>query len=145
MEEIAVPSDIQPFGGIELFDPVPDYAIDALWLEWERNRRSAPPENMICTSARSYQWFCQKLKERQEELFPCTFTSRNTLLDITQLGAASYKQEEAQQLRDIVQRWDASDKDTYIAFIYEGRQHRNVIDGVLRQLAPRYAALRQAQ
>jgi len=133
--------NIQAYAELELFEAVPDYAIDALWLEWERVRRKNPPDNMICTSGKSYQAFCKLVGDRGD-LYPCAFTSRETLLDITELPAVTYKREEVQRLRQTLAGCGEEDKNTYVAFIYEGLEYRNVIEAVAKKLMPQYLALR---
>lgn len=115
------------------FEQVPDYAIDALWIEWEKNRRRNPPDNMICTTIKSYQAFQQLVAFRDMEKFPSTFVDRSCLQ--CNGGGVFYPRGVRKDLPQILAQWPEEDDGVYVAFIYDGYSHQNTIKAAVDQIS----------
>lgn len=126
-------TDITPTENDLVFQEIPEYATTALWIEWYRARRREPPADMICTTGESYQNFCRQCNVNPEN-FPSIFVTRETLVDISEIGASGFREADRKQLIQALEQWDESDQNVYVAFIYEGVRRQSIVQAVVKQL-----------
>lgn len=134
--------EIERYGAIELFPEIPDYAMDVLWIEWQRIKRCNPPDNIICTTLKSYQLFC-KLVDDNAFYFPATFVTRQTIQDpglmewwtpSSTSPALERKRREDRTIHNSFESWPEDDGTVYVAFIYDGYDRRSLTEAIVDKL-----------
>lgn len=134
--------EIERYGEIELFPEIPDYAMDVLWIEWQRRERCDPPDNIICTTLKSYQLFCKVVDSNGVD-FPATFVTRQTIQDPSLMewwapspSSPDYERKcrEDRTINNSFESWPEDDGTVYVAFIYAGYDRRSLTEAIVDKL-----------
>lgn len=143
MNELSRQSSIQKYSSIELFPEVPDYAVDVLWMAWEKLRRKRPPDNIVCTTLKAYQKFCQVVKSNGVD-FPNVFVTRDSVQDVhlyfnggwvpRDSGKKFEQVQKIQRIHNAYEQWPESDDCIYVAFVYEGYDRHGLAEVVAKRL-----------